>query len=91
MADTLVLIICILYAVLNILACGAFAFDKLRAKSGAWRIPESTLLSLAALGPFGAVVAMNLFRHKTRHGKFLLVYLFCLLHGAAIFWILPRL
>ena len=56
----------------------AFAFllmliDKLKAKNGAWRIPEATLLGVAALGgSIGAILGMYLFRHKTRHIRFTL-------------------
>ncbi len=35
------------------------------------RIPERTLLGIAALGgSLGAWLGMGLFRHKTRHGRF---------------------
>jgi len=45
--------------------------DKQKAKRGAWRIPEITLLTLAALGASaGCIAGMYLFRHKTRHPKF---------------------
>ena len=47
--------------------------DKLLAKKNAWRIPERTLLMLAAIGgSFGALLAMYTVRHKTRHAKFFL-------------------
>ena len=46
---------------------------KLKAKRGAWRIPEATLLGIAAVGgSIGALIGMYLFRHKTRHLKFTL-------------------
>lgn len=76
----------ILYAGLNLLAFCMFVLDKIRAQKNAWRIPETTLLILAALGPYGALVAMQIFRHKTRHGKFLLVPLFALMHAGLIAW-----
>ena len=45
--------------------------DKLKAKQGAWRIPEATLMGVAILGgSIGAIAGMQLFRHKTRHSKF---------------------
>ena len=45
--------------------------DKLKAKRGAWRIPEATLMGIAlAGGSIGAIAGMNLFRHKTKHPKF---------------------
>lgn len=45
--------------------------DKLKARRGAWRIPEATLLGSALLGgSIGAIAGMKLFRHKTRHPRF---------------------
>lgn len=45
--------------------------DKIKAKAGAWRIPEATLIGIAvAGGSIGAILGMNLFRHKTKHPKF---------------------
>ena len=47
--------------------------DKQKAKHHAWRIPEATLLGIAAIGgSIGAILGMRLFRHKTRHLKFAL-------------------
>ena len=45
--------------------------DKLLAKKRVRRIPESTLLLVAALGgSLGATIGMYLVRHKTRHKNF---------------------
>ena len=47
--------------------------DKLKAKRSAWRIPEATLISIAAMGgSVGSLAGMYCFRHKTRHIKFTL-------------------
>lgn len=45
--------------------------DKRRAKRGAWRIPEKTLLLTAVLGgSMGSILGMRTFRHKTKHWYF---------------------
>lgn len=45
--------------------------DKQKARRGLWRIPEATLMLIAALGgSVGSLTGMYLFRHKTRHPKF---------------------
>jgi uncharacterized membrane protein YsdA (DUF1294 family) len=45
--------------------------DKRKAKKHEWRIPEARLFGTAALfGSFGILLGMYLFRHKTKHWKF---------------------
>lgn len=57
--------------VMNVLAFLLFYTDKRKAQKDKWRIKESTLLIVAALGgSYGALVAMYLFHHKTRKPKF---------------------
>lgn len=47
--------------------------DKQKARRKLWRIPESTLFLMAAIGgSIGALAGMYTFRHKTRHLKFTL-------------------
>ena len=47
--------------------------DKHRAQKNQWRIRESTLLTIAAVGgSVGCLLGMYLVRHKTRHPKFTL-------------------
>lgn len=47
--------------------------DKQKARCRAWRIPEATLMWIAILGgSIGSLLGMYLFRHKTRHLKFIL-------------------
>lgn len=57
--------------VINIVTFILYGIDKSRARNHAWRIPEHTLLGMAALGgSVGALVGMGYFHHKTRHRKF---------------------
>lgn len=45
--------------------------DKKKAKKRLWRIPEATLLTVAALGgSIGCLAGMKVFHHKTRKPKF---------------------
>ena len=62
----------IIYLVLvNAAAFLLMLADKLKAKKGAWRIPERTLIGIAVIGgSIGTIAGMNLFRHKTKHLKF---------------------
>ena len=56
---------------INIAAFIAFGIDKHKAKRDKWRIPESTLLTMAVLGgSIGALAGMKIWRHKTLHNKF---------------------
>ena len=74
--------ILLILAVVNLFAFVLYGVDKAKAKRGAWRIPEATLLLIAALGgSAGALLGMELFRHKTKHWQFkILVPLFLILH-----------
>ena len=51
-----------------------YGLDKSKAKKKAWRIPEKVLLLWGFLcGSVGALAAMQLFRHKTKHFYFYFV------------------
>ena len=59
------------WAVINLIVFCLYGADKRRAKKGAWRIPEKTLLAGTwLLGGVGAWLAMRMFRHKTKHIAF---------------------
>jgi len=62
------------FAAINIITFIVYARDKrLAKKPNARRIPEKTLLLLAAIGgSIGALIAMYTLRHKTLHKKFFL-------------------
>ena len=56
---------------INAVAFIVYGIDKYKAKKAKWRIPETTLLLLAAIGgSIGAWAGMRLWHHKTMHKKF---------------------
>lgn len=58
---------------INLVTFFIYGIDKLKAKRGKWRIPESMLLTLAVVGgSIGALLGMLVFRHKTKHKKFII-------------------
>lgn len=64
------------YFLLYLLLINAVGFslmliDKRKAKHNRWRIPEATLMTVAALGgSVGSLLGMYTVRHKTKHIKF---------------------
>ena len=72
MNDTPITTIIVFYLViLNVLTFLLYGIDKWKAKHSRWRIPESLLLGMAALGgSVGAWLGMRVWRHKTQHKKF---------------------
>lgn len=77
-------------AIINIISFAMYGIDKVKAKLNKWRIPEVTLLGVACFGgSVGALLGMQLFRHKTKHIKFkILIPLFLILHIVVIFILL---
>ncbi|MBR5301654.1 MAG: DUF1294 domain-containing protein [Clostridia bacterium] len=60
-----------IWLVINLITFILYGVDKHKAKRGAWRIPEKTLLTGTwLLGGVGAWLAMRAFRHKTKHLAF---------------------
>lgn len=74
------------YVVISVIALLLYAADKRKAKKKRWRTPESVLLGVGLLGGcVGALLGMNLFRHKTRHWYFWAVNLLALAAHAVLF------
>lgn len=58
-------------AAINVTAFILYGLDKLWAKKGRWRVPERSLILIAAAGgSIGAIAAMKVWHHKTKHNKF---------------------
>ena len=57
--------------IINALGFLLMLIDKQKARKKKWRIPEATLMGVAALGgSIGSLLGMYTFRHKTLHKKF---------------------
>ena len=62
----------IIIIILNVLAFAIMGFDKHAARTRMWRVPERILLLLAvAGGSAGIWFGMKVYRHKTRHPRFM--------------------
>jgi len=82
-------VIVLYLALVNLAAFGAMGWDKSSARRGVERIPERTLLILAAVGGSpGAIAAQQAFRHKTRKEPFrtVLYVIFVAQIVAALAW-----
>ncbi len=67
------LVIAIYLILINIIAFIMYGVDKSLAIKHRWRISEATLILLAVIGgSVGAFLGMQVFRHKTKHIKFVI-------------------
>ena len=58
-------------AAINVITFFLYGIDKWKARHDKWRVPESKLLILAALGgSVGAWLGTKVWHHKTLHKKF---------------------
>ena len=80
---------------INALGFLLMLIDKQKAKKKKWRIPEATLMGIAALGgSIGSLLGMYTFRHKTLHKKFTIgipaILIAQLLLAAAVVYLLLK-
>ena len=67
----LLYILLIYFFVINLYAYILYAIDKYKSKKLKGRISEKTLIIAAVIGgSIGALLAMNMFHHKTQHKTF---------------------
>lgn len=61
------------FAIINLTAFCMMGMDKYKARRNKWRISESSLFIAGILGGgIGMLLGMGIFRHKTRHWKFII-------------------
>ena len=89
---SLVTIIVFYLVFINIITFFLYGVDKWKAQRVRWRIPESVLLGMAAIGgSVGAWLGMQVWRHKTQHAKFRYgVPIILIAQVALLVWILYR-
>lgn len=75
------------YGIVSVLAFFLYWSDKRKARTDRWRTPENVLHAVELAGGWpGALLAQQVFRHKTRKLSFqLLFWMIVLLHQ--VFWI----
>lgn len=84
------LVICYLL-IINIVGFAAMGIDKKKSIKRGWRIPERTLILLAfAGGALGSFLGMYIFRHKTKHMKFVILLPLALLLHIFLFYLISR-
>ena len=85
--------LCVMLLVMNLLAFSLMGIDKVKAKAGAWRIPEKMLfLATALFGGLGGTLGMTFFRHKTKHWYFKLGFpALLVIQMALLVLLLPKL
>lgn len=64
------------------------AYDKAQARKRGRRVPERTLFFLSAVGgALGGIVAMRIWRHKTKHASFVIgLPALLVLQVVALYW-----
>ncbi|MBQ8780433.1 MAG: DUF1294 domain-containing protein [Oscillospiraceae bacterium] len=67
------IILAVYIVVINIVGWVLPIVDKKRAQSNQWRVRESTLFLVSALGGSAAMyLSMKKYRHKTKHKRFMI-------------------
>ena len=80
----------IVWAIMSVVTFVIYAYDKLQAKRGKWRVKERTLLLFTLfMGAPGAMAAMFSLRHKTLKAKFTItVPIFLVLQALAFVFLI---
>ena len=79
----------IFIAAMSFITFSLYGTDKQKARTGEWRISEKTLLLCSLFGgAVGGFLAMQLFRHKTKHWYFVAVNLVGIALHVALFFVI---
>ena len=91
---TFEIIILIYFVFINIVAVAVTVYDKKKAVVHSWRVKESTLLIISAIGgSLGMYITMKTVRHKTKKKRFMigipLIFILQVLLICAVMYIKP--
>jgi|SRR4249919_2517361 len=80
----------VLYAATSLAAYSLYWRDKVSAMRGEWRTPENTLHAISLFGGWpGALVAQDVFRHKSSKRSFQMAFWASVVFNcAALYWLL---
>ena len=86
MNNQLLLIVTIYMLIMTMVGFVIMGIDKRKAIKKGWRISECTLLLIAFTGgALGSFIGMHIFRHKTKHMKFIILIPLALLLNIMIY------
>ena len=86
MNNQLLLIVTIYMLIMTMVGFVIMGIDKRKAIKKGWRISECTLLLIAFMGgALGSFIGMHIFRHKTKHMKFIILIPLALLLNIMIY------
>lgn len=87
--NTFFIILTIYLISINLISVIVTAYDKHCAVKKRWRVKESTLMLLSALGgSVGMYITMLLIKHKTKHLKFMLgIPIILIVHLASVIYL----
>lgn len=86
------LAVLIYLVIMNIIGIIIMKIDKAKAQKQKWRIKESTLFLISAIGgSLGTWAGMYLFRHKTKHWYFVIgMPLIFFIHVGLMFYLFSK-
>ncbi|MCD8036584.1 MAG: DUF1294 domain-containing protein [Clostridiales bacterium] len=87
--STVMKVLLIYYAAINIVLFVLMGIDKSKAKRDKWRIKEATLMFCAIIGGgIGGFIGMRVFHHKTKKWYFHVVFAAGIILHVLLWWFL---
>lgn len=88
MKDVIYILVIVYFLIMNLVGFITMGIDKIKARKRGWRISERTLILIAFFGgALGSFLGMKIFRHKTKHMKFVILIPLALLVNILVFFV----